>query len=122
MFRLILSAVLLIAFAIHTFQRGAIIAGYYLDSDAYAKNCENKAKPLLKCKGKCQLTKKIQQEEKKEQQQPERKDSKSNEALSSTSFYPAIIVNCPTKEVYLYALSSGKEVNIPHTLLRPPIC
>lgn len=73
MFRLPAAIILLIAFAIQTFHRGGIVVSYFLNTDAYAKNCENKAKPILKCNGKCQMAKKILEEQKKEEQVPERK-------------------------------------------------
>lgn len=43
------------------------LLSYYANTKAYAEFCINKAKPGLHCNGKCQLAKKIQQEEKKEQ-------------------------------------------------------
>ena len=49
------------------------MVNYYLNTDTYAKNCENKAKPILKCNGKCQMTKKILEEHKKDEQAPERR-------------------------------------------------
>jgi hypothetical protein len=73
MFRAALSIILLIAFAIQTFHRGGIVVSYYLNKDAYSKDCVNKAKPVLKCNGKCQMAKKILEEQKKDEQAPERK-------------------------------------------------
>jgi len=46
---------------------------YYTNTAAFAKNCENKAKPTLHCNGKCQMMKKMQAAESKQQQMPERK-------------------------------------------------
>ena len=73
MFRSISSTILLIAFAIQSFHMGGIVVDYYLNTSAYIKKCENKAKPILKCNGKCQLAKKILEEQKKDEQAPERK-------------------------------------------------
>ena len=73
MFRSFLSTILLIAFAIQSFHMGGIVVDYYMNTAAYAKNCENKAKPVLKCNGKCQMAKKILEEQKKEEQVPDRK-------------------------------------------------
>ena len=76
MFRFVFSTILLIAFAIQSFHMGGIVVDYYLNTAAYAKFCENKAKPVLKCNGQCQMAKKILEQQKKEQA-PERKwDSK----------------------------------------------
>jgi len=73
MFRLITSIFLLIAFAIQAFHQGGIVVNYYMNSGGYAKNCENKAKPVLKCNGKCQMAKKILEAQKKADQIPDRK-------------------------------------------------
>ncbi|MFL5811765.1 MAG: hypothetical protein ACJ749_19740, partial [Flavisolibacter sp.] len=56
----------------------------------FAKHCENKARPIMHCNGKCQMMKKIQEEEKKEQQSPERKMENKNEVVSSKSFFASL--------------------------------
>lgn len=49
--------------------------------------CEYKNKPQLHCNGKCQLRKKLKQEDNKEQQSPDRKaDTKFEIVCSSNSF------------------------------------
>jgi hypothetical protein len=67
-----------------------IIADYYANTSAFAKNCINKAKPKMHCNGKCQMMKKLQEEEKKDQQNSERKAENKNEIISSKSFYATI--------------------------------
>lgn len=61
---------LLLAFFTSTFSRLFVVADYYVNTERYYKNCENKARPQLKCNGKCQMAKKVQEEEKKEQKNP----------------------------------------------------
>jgi len=78
---------LLIAFAAQTFSGAFIKLGYIINPDAFAKYCVNKARPKLHCNGKCQLAKKIKEEEKKEQESLELKTIKS-QSISSKSFYP----------------------------------
>ena len=58
-----------------------------MNPEAFAKNCVNKAKPKLKCHGKCQVMKKMQEEEKKEQENQERKWENKITVLSSKSFF-----------------------------------
>jgi len=49
----------------------AIVVSYHVNKEYITANfCENKAKPQMKCNGKCYLAKKIQAEEKQEQQLP----------------------------------------------------
>lgn len=83
-----LSAILLItAFAAQTFNGAFVKLSYIINPDAYAKNCINKAKPKLKCHGKCQVMKKMEEEEKKEQENQERKWENKITVLSSKSFF-----------------------------------
>jgi hypothetical protein len=84
MFRFVSSFILIIAFAIQTFQMGGMVIGYYLDSAPYSKNCENKAKPVLKCNGKCQLAKKILEKQKQDERSPERKSENKSEVIGIT--------------------------------------
>jgi hypothetical protein len=87
MIRYTAAILLLFAFAIQTFKGGFVIFDYYSNTAAFAKNCINKAKPKLHCNGKCQMMKKMQEEEKKDQQLPERKVENKIEVLSSKSFF-----------------------------------
>jgi hypothetical protein len=67
------AALILLAVLAQTFSKSFIVAGYYANTQVYAKNCENKAKPQMHCNGKCQMMKKIKAEEKKNQDGSERK-------------------------------------------------
>lgn len=73
MFRLLASILLFFSFFVQTFRGSFIILDYYTNTASFAKNCINKSKPALHCKGKCQMVKKIQEEEKKESNLPQRK-------------------------------------------------
>jgi hypothetical protein len=95
MFRFISSTILLIAFAIQTFQMGGMVFDYYLNTSAYSKNCENKAKPVLKCNGKCQLAKKILAKQKEDEQTPERKLENKNQVIYYKSYFT--ILFSPTR-------------------------
>ena len=59
---------------------------YYADTAAYSKSCINKDKPKMHCNGKCQMMKKLQQEEKKEQQEPVKKFDNKIEVYSNYSY------------------------------------
>jgi len=74
MYRQLLAAVLMLAFTVQTFNQGLIVFGFYANQDAIARKlCVNKAKPKMLCHGKCQLMKKLQEEEKKDKENSERK-------------------------------------------------
>ena len=114
--------VMFTAFFGQTFYTSFIVADYYTNTQAFAKNCENIARPELHCNGKCQMIKKIKSEEKKEQQNPERRDNKNEIVLYITS--PDLIRHSFTykQRVTAYSfLSDNKEIKMPRSLLRPPI-
>jgi hypothetical protein len=90
MFKPLIASIILLAFVIQTFSGQVIQLNYYLNTGAFAKNCENKMKPKMHCNGKCQMMKKMQEEEKKDQQVPERKSTNKNVVLSSGSFFCSI--------------------------------
>lgn len=76
------------AFAVQTFNKAIVVFNYYTNTAAFAKNCENKARPMLHCNGRCQMMKKLKQEENKDKQNPERRNENKNEVLycSKNSF------------------------------------
>ena len=75
------------ALSAQVFSKATIIMDYYANTTAYSKKCENKARPGMHCKGKCQMMKKLKEEEKKEQETPGRKTELKIEVLSSRSFF-----------------------------------
>jgi len=111
---------LIVAFIAQSFSKPFIMAGYYANTAAYAKNCENKAKPKLNCNGKCQMVKKLQQEEKKEKENTERKADGKQDVLSSKSFYATLhFKSVDIKTIYPSCID-GKAVGRPHTFFHPP--
>lgn len=81
MLRFLAILLLLTAFAAQTFHRAVIVLDYYVNTAAFEAKCVNKQVPQMKCKGKCQVAKKLQEEEKKEQQAPERRLENKTETL-----------------------------------------
>jgi hypothetical protein len=71
--------ILLMAFAAQSFNRVMIVFNYYGNTASFAKNCENKAKPMLHCNGRCQMMKKLKQEENKDKQNPQRRNENKDE-------------------------------------------
>lgn len=90
MIKQLFTSLILIAFVAQVFSGMFIRLDYFLNTSSYIKNCENKAKPKLKCGGKCQMMKKIRAEEKKDEQNPERKFETKIEVLSSKSFFCSV--------------------------------
>lgn len=86
----VIASIFLLAFAMQTFNKSFVVYDYLKNTTSYAKNCENKAKPKMHCNGKCQMMKKLQQEEKKDQQDPDRKGENKLNVLSSKSFFTTV--------------------------------
>jgi len=70
----------ILSFFTHQFGKLAIVADYYANTSQYAKNCINKSRPKLHCNGKCQMMKKIQEQEKKEKEDAEKKNENKKDA------------------------------------------
>lgn len=89
------------AFFTQTFYKAFVIADYYSNSAAYAKNCENKLRPKMHCNGKCQMMKKILAEEKKGRENSERNsENKNKDGLSSKSFFAASTLPPPSNKTF----------------------
>ena len=87
MWRYLLASFLLISFLIQTFSTSFMVVDFYANQKYIAeKLCINKSKPQMKCCGKCQLTKKLSQEENKDKQNPGRKFENKEEVICSNSF------------------------------------
>jgi hypothetical protein len=90
MLKQIFALFLLLAFVAQTFSSGFIMLNYFSNTAAFAKNCVNKARPKMHCNGKCQVMKKMQEDEKKDQQMPERKFENNADLFFSKSFFYTI--------------------------------
>lgn len=112
----------LLAFVALTFSKTFIVAGYYANTAAYAKNCENKAKPNMRCNGKCQMMKKLKQEENKDKQNPDRKTDNKDEVLFPTSFFGDgfFIVGAGVKTQKILLRLGVKPVNRSLDIFHPP--
>ncbi|MDD2793639.1 MAG: hypothetical protein PHD73_10715 [Sediminibacterium sp.] len=115
--------IFLAAFLAQTFSRTFVVADYYTNTSKYIRNCENKARPQLKCHGRCQMMKKLQQEEKKDQENPERKVENKNEVLPSSRLF-FFSITLPIK--YLLAktkypsMANGKSIDRSFDIFHPP--
>jgi hypothetical protein len=120
MLRQLLAFFLLISFMAQTFSQAFIVAGYYLNTAAYAKNCENKNKPKLKCNGSCQMMKKLKQEEKKDQQNPERKITYKIITISSRSFFATVQVFLYHFNIAYFTAGTSNSIDRSCDIFHPP--
>ena len=117
------SALLLIlAFLAQSFSRYLIVADYYLNTSAYLENCINKDKPELRCNGRCQLCKKLHQENPTDKQGPERRSGEDrNDPISSPAHNNFPLEQPGTAlQTYYPDAPEGQPVAMPRTLFHPP--
>jgi hypothetical protein len=118
-----IAAILLIAFATQTFSKGFMLLDYYANTAAYQKNCVNKNNPRMHCCGRCQLRKKLQQEDNSEKQNPEQRGNNKNESpISSESSFAKIefidFTSIPCKKTTLS--SRGHAIDRCFDIFHPP--
>src|SRR5690348_9741352 len=88
MLKKIIALVFLVAFTLQAFSRQVIIVDFYANKVFFEKKCENRSRPVMHCGGKCQLIKKLKQEENKDQQNPDRKTDGKGETFYSSLLFP----------------------------------
>lgn len=121
--RQIFTFLLMTAFALQTFNQWIIAAEYRINTAAFAKNCINKAKPILKCKGKCQMMKKMQEEEQKEKDAAQKKGAETNTSISSKSFFCNTTIILPSMmRKYFPQLSYSATSAHLQEIFHPPSC
>ncbi len=121
MYKLIAS-ILLVAFISQTFNQGLYYFDYLVQKSEYAKHCVNKARPKMHCNGKCQMMKKMAEEEKKEAERScEMKLASQLEAVtqqSSLSFSFNFFI--PQQKTQFFINNSGAPVSQPSSVFHPP--
>lgn len=120
--RKLLVIILLLAISGQTFSQGWNYLGYLLQKKAYLEKCENKSRPQLHCNGKCQLMKKIAEQEKKERgEAPELKLSAKAEAAVSATFI-SLYLEQPTavKHAVFIRHTIGSPVAMTQAIFHPP--
>lgn len=115
--------ILILLIMTQTFAKWAVVASFYMNKGYISLNlCENRFRPVLKCKGNCVLMKKMRQEEKQEQNSSGTlKQETPSFAFSSKSFFataeePVFISNI----IYRSVNNSGKPVDRQASIFHPP--
>jgi len=111
------------AFLAQSFCGNLIIADYYLRTSTYALRCENTARPAMHCNGKCQMMKKLKQEENNQESNPEGKPENKNELPLFLKFF---IINAPAPDIVVLRQTTmplatvGKPAGRPGDIFHPP--
>lgn len=114
--------ILLLAFMVMTFSRTIIVVDFYTNQDYIAKNlCENRDKPIMHCGGKCQLRKRLTNQENQEKTNPERRIENRNEALFMEEHSASLSVPFRIEDVLPYSLTSPEATtDRPQSIFHPP--
>lgn len=118
----LITSILLLAFLGQTFNQGWYYVGYLAQKREYMKRCVNKTRPQMHCNGKCQLMKKIQEQEEKERGlPPELKLAAKVEVISSRSFF---LTQCPvisiTNKAECFNYTIGEPIDWSSSFFHPP--
>ena len=106
MYRQFAAILLILLFAAYHFNRTIIVLDYVANQAAFAKNCENKARPAMHCNGKCQLMKKLKEEEKKEEQNPSRKSENKQDQVCVKPLLTTPVFSLPSATATLISISA----------------
>lgn len=121
--KFIAAPILILLVMTHILGKWTIIAAFNFNREYISRNvCENRFRPVLKCKGNCLLMKKMKQEEKKEQNSPGAvKTEASFFTFSSRSFFATVDVPVFTSNItYTRIGNSGKPVDRQAAIFHPP--
>lgn len=116
------AAVLLLSFMAQMLSSPFIVFDYYLNTEAYAKNCINKATPEMHCNGKCQMAGELKKQEEKDRRQPlEEGTYKILLSVSERSDFASVPFASPDLSVNTYPSfndSRTQDVSLP--VFHPP--
>jgi hypothetical protein len=90
-----------------TFSGYVLRADYIINISAYIEKCINREKPQLKCKGQCQLAKKMQQADDKDEGSASINAEIFNLVLSSRSYPPQLRFNIDPVEIQWIVLNAN---------------
>jgi hypothetical protein len=115
---------LLLAFTAMSFSHAVIVMNFYARQDYIARNlCENRNAPAMHCCGRCQLRKRLAQENSHEQHNPERRSENNTEVVAYHCFAstPAAPPTVTCKTEYGDG-ASASPVDRPSAVFHPPSC
>jgi hypothetical protein len=124
MIRRVMAFLLLLVFFSQAFSRYLLVADYYVNTAAYAANCINKDRPWMRCNGRCQLCRKLHQQEKTEDKQvPDRKSGgdRNESPFSATTIFDFTLLSGITiSKTKFPEFSAASPVRMPRDLFHPP--
>jgi len=77
-----IALILLLAFMAMSFSQAVVVVNFYANQDVIAKTlCENRDKPMMHCCGRCQLRKRLANQQNQDKDNPGRKADNKNSTL-----------------------------------------
>ena len=122
MFRHLTGYIIFLMLLLQTFSVYLLKADYVLNQQLYEKECVNKQKPELKCKGKCQMAKKMAEAEKQEQQQSGKKNKQNGlDEIVLALFHPVFVLYKNSSFLSIHTFSSDAAITSFHgDIFQPP--
>lgn len=122
MLRIPLVILLILSMLTQSLSRGIIVLSYFTNKQAYERYCINKAKPQLHCDGKCQVAKKIKDEEARDQKDPLKGSSFSEVVMIDQHHFATVVLIAPGQSsvAKLFPLSIGCTRGHARSLFHPP--
>jgi hypothetical protein len=113
---------LLLALLGQTFSNELIVADFYANQDSIARSlCVNRDKPEMHCNGRCQLCKRLAQDNNKDKDTPERKDNAKSRLLISPAACDVAVAGPPGAPLHHFpGSSSGRPTDRPSFCFHPP--
>ena len=102
----VLVPILMLLVLAQAFSKWLVVAEYKMNRDFIAKNlCENKTRPKLRCNGKCQMMKRLAEEEK----QNSTNNTNNSSRVSTNEVLFCDEINKPTFPLLTYIVRSYNE-------------
>jgi hypothetical protein len=118
--RYLVTLLLLTAFLAQTFSKAFVVVEYYTNTVAFAKDCINKARPAMHCNGKCQMMKKLEQQEKKQAEDAAQKGSPKMEVMSSKAFFATLDYSITTIKQQFFNRDDNTVYDRAAVIFHPP--
>jgi hypothetical protein len=115
-------ALLLMAVMLQSFSKAVIFVDFYANRDYIAKNlCENRRTPIIHCYGRCQLNKRLLEDEKQDSSSPERKETAWGVLLYAESGQAiGLWTPAASSRSHAPALSDCRMIDQPSFCFHPP--
>lgn len=119
MFKQVTTLIMIVSVLVQTFSKGIVILGYYSQKEYISKYlCENRNTPKMNCCGKCQLRKRLSQEDR-----PGKTKETIRHTIDEIALIPLVVQMSPLPPLAIKKyidLHSSLPSYAPAVVFRPP--